>query len=156
MKRSWKYALLGSAVAIMVGVTGVEAADDPANAIAYRQKVMKAMDTHLGAIVSITKIEGGQGTHIAAHARSIHSLSLMLPDIFPPGSDVGETRAKPEIWQDTAKFEAAIEAFQTDSAWFARTADPSSRIGLGFFGMALRKVGEACDGCHKLFRKPKQ
>lgn len=130
-----------------------EAASDPANVIAYRQKIMTGITSHIGAIAAVLKGEVSYAGHIVGHARAMQAASTMFLDIFPPGSGVGETRAKPEIWQDWAKFEAGIKAYQTATARLVEAAESGD---MGAIGAALGGVGESCGGCHKPFRKPKE
>ncbi len=154
--RNWLGALVFGALAAMIAfttVTTAEAADEPANVIKYRQKVMSSIGAHIGSIGAVLKGEVSYTGHVAAHARAMHDASLMIDDIFPAGSDVGETRAKPEIWQDWAKFEAATKTFQAATKELARVADTGDMAAVG---AQLNKVGEACGGCHKPFRKKKQ
>ncbi len=91
--------------------------------------------------------------HVAAHARAAHAVSLMLADVFPEGTDIGDTRAKPEIWQDRASFETAIKALQTATGELVRLAESGDMAAVG---AQLEEVGKACGGCHKPFRKEKQ
>jgi cytochrome c556 len=91
--------------------------------------------------------------HIAAHARAAHAVSLMLDDVFPDGTDVGDTRARPEIWQDKAQFAAAVKALQTATGELVSVAESGD---LTAVGAQLKKVGQACGGCHKPFRKKKE
>jgi cytochrome c556 len=88
--------------------------------------------------------------HIVAHARAAHAVSLMLDDVFPDGTDVGDTRARPEIWQNKAQFAAAVKALQTATGELVSVAESGD---LTAVGAQLKKVGQACGGCHKPFRK---
>ncbi len=154
--RNWLGATVFGALAAMIALTTVttaEAADEPANVIKYRQKVMSSIGAHIGSIGAVLKGEVSYTGHVAAHARAMHDASLMIDDIFPKGSGVGETRAKPEIWQNWAKFEAAAKALQTATKELARIAEAGDMAAVGG---QMKKVGEACGGCHKPFRKKKQ
>lgn len=153
VRGSFRYLILGLFAAALAGVPAAEAADDPANVIKYRQMVMSSIGAHIGAIAAVLKGEVSFSGHVAKHARAMHAASLMIPDIFPPGTDVGETRAKPEIWQNWAKFEAAYKSLQSESGELARVADSGDMAAIG---AQLEKVGEACGGCHKPFRKEKK
>jgi cytochrome c556 len=134
-------------------VVPVEAADEPENVIKYRRIVMQSHGTHLRPIAMIINGEVSFSGHIVAHARAAHAVSLMLADLFPKGTDVGDTRAKPEIWQKTAQFQAAIEALKTATAELVRVAEAGDMTAIG---AQLEEVGKACGGCHKPFRKEKQ
>ncbi len=153
--RTMKHAILGPLVvaAALAGIAAAEAADEPENVIKYRQNVMRAITGHIGAIAGVIKGEVTYVKHIAAHARAMHATSMMIPDVFPPGSGVGETRAKPEIWKDWAKFEGVAKALQTETGELARITEGGD---LAAIGAQLQKVGEACGGCHKPFRKEKK
>ena len=140
----------GGLALAMVGAT--LAADEPANVIKYRQAVMGSNGTHITAIFAVLKGEVSFSDHIAAHAAAMHGMSKLIPDMFPPGSGEGETRAKPEIWQDWAKFEAASKALQTTTAKLVEAAESGDMAAIG---AAAGAVGDACGGCHKPFRKPK-
>ncbi len=107
---------VAGALATMIAfttVTTVGAAGEPANVIKYRLIVMSAISAHIKSIVAVLSGEVSYTGHVAAHARALHDASLMIDDIFPAGSGEGDTRAKPEIWQNWAKFETAAKALQT-------------------------------------------
>ncbi len=154
--RKWIGASAFGAIAAAIALTAmtsVQAADDPANVIKYRQKVMSGISAHIGSIAAVLSGEVSYTGHVAAHARALHDASLMIDDIFPSGSGEGETRAKPEIWQNRAKFEAAAKALQSTTKELASVAETGDMAAVG---AQLNKVGEACGGCHKPFRKKKQ
>jgi cytochrome c556 len=60
-----------------------------------------------------------------------------------------ETFAKPEIWTDTAGFEAAGGKSYTAMQALKATTDEAS------FKAAFPAVGAGCQGCHEKFRRPK-
>ncbi|MCZ6885805.1 MAG: cytochrome c [Alphaproteobacteria bacterium] len=148
-----KFLTAGGLAAVLLFAPSAQAAGDPVEAIKYRQMVMSSNGAHIGAIAAVLKGKVPHGGHILGHARAMHAASLMLDDIFPPGSDVGETRAKPEIWQQPEKFKAAIRALQTAVAGLVTAAESGD---MGAIGDALGPVGKGCGGCHKPFRKPKE
>ena len=132
------------------------AADEPANVIKYRKNVMKSIGGNIGAISGVVKGEVSFTGDVAAHARGIQEMSKLVGPLFPKGTDnkmQADTRALPAIWEDWAKFEAAVKAFQTASANLVQVAeagDPSA------FGGALQQLGKSCGGCHKPFRAEKK
>lgn len=137
----------------LIGATVAYAADEPANVIAYRGSVMKALSGHIGAIASVVKGETGYSAHVGAHAQGLHATGLMLSDIFPEGSGEGETRALPAIWQDRAKFDGVVKDF---NAATAKLAEAAAGGDMAAIGAALQEVGKGCGSCHKPFRKEKQ
>lgn len=129
------------------------AADEPEDVIEYRQQVMKSQGAHITAIVAAVEGRVSFIDHIPAHAMAISVTAKMIPDIFPEGSGVGETRARPEIWQDWDKFTAAAEKLVQASAEMAEIAKGGD---IGAIGAQLEEIGNACGGCHKPFRKKKE
>ena len=126
------------------------AAED--SAVKYRKSVMKALGGHMGATASIVKGEAGAKHHLVAHAASMSSIARMTADLFPKGSDKGDTRALPVIWekpQDFAKVVQALEAATGGLVAAARSGDGNE------IKNAFSAVGKACGGCHKKFRKKK-
>ena len=152
--RHLRSALLATLTAAAItGATVAQAADEPANVIKYRGAVMKALGGHIGAIASVVKGEVSYSGHVAAHAQALHATGLMLGEVFPEGSDQGETRAKPEIWKDWAKFEGIIKSFNAETEKLAQVAESGDMAAIG---AQLGKVGEGCGSCHKPFRKEKE
>ncbi|RMD62353.1 MAG: cytochrome c [Alphaproteobacteria bacterium] len=153
--RKTMFALITSAtVALSAQAMAV---DEPANIIKYRQAVMKAIGGHTGAIVGVAKGEVSFIGHVAAHARAIHDMSKLIPDLFPKGSDraaFAETRALPDIWADWAKFEAAARKLQEESARMIQVAEGGGDAAA--IGAQLQNMGKACGGCHKPFRAEKK
>ena len=133
--------------------TAAQASGDPDEAIKYRQMVMSSLGAHIGAIAAVLKGKVSHSGHIVGHARAMQAASLMLNDIFPPDSDFGLTRAKPEIWQQPDKFKAGLKTFQDAAVVLVQAAESGD---MGAIGDALGGVGKACGGCHKPFRAPKE
>ncbi len=128
------------------------AAEEPQNVIKYRQAVMKAIGGHTGAIAGVVKGEVSFTGDVAAHARGIQEMSKLVSKLFPKGTDnkmQEKTRALPAIWEDRAKFDAAVKAFQAASANLVRVAEAGDPAA---FGGGLQELGKACGGCHKPFR----
>ena len=80
-----------------VAFTGSSLAQDPADQIKYRQNVMKAIGGNMGAIAAIMKGQVAHKSHLKMFATALNADSKAVRDLFPEGSDMGETNAKPEI-----------------------------------------------------------
>jgi cytochrome c556 len=107
----------------------------------------------MGALAAIAKGEVPYTSHAAGHATSVAAIGKIAGDLFPDGSDMGETRALPAIWEQSDKFAQAVQAFQAQSAKLAEVAASGDR---GALGAQLGAVGKTCGGCHKPFRKEKK
>ena len=123
---------------------------DSKGIIKYRQNVMKATGGHMGAIVDILKNRLPLADHIVDHARSIQKNSKMTLAMFPIGSGLGDTKAKPVIWENWSKFESAVKAFVRESAKLAKVAESGDMEALA---KQVRATGKTCGGCHRNFRK---
>ena len=144
------------AAAVLFGLASqAQAVDEPESVIKYRQSVMKSIGGHMGSIVGEVKGEVSYVDHVAAHAQGINAMSKLLPGIFPEGTsqlESANTRARPEIWDDFSKFEAAAKALEVESAKMVEVAASGD---LGAIGGQLQNMGKACGGCHKPFRQKK-
>ena len=123
---------------------------DSKGIIKYRQNVMKSTAGHMGAIVDILKNDLPLQAHILDHARSIQQNSKMTLAMFPKGTGLGDTKAKPVIWENWSKFESAVKAFVRESAKLAKVAESGDMEALA---KQVRATGKTCGGCHRNFRK---
>jgi cytochrome c556 len=149
-----------TALAVTLGATTLgagiaNAADEPANLIKYRQSTMKAIGGHMGAIAGVVKGEVSFSDELFGHAHAINEMSKNLLRLFPKGSgtEAGETRALPAIWEKPGDFEASIKTLQDESAKLMTAAKSGD---MGAIGAQVGALGKnACGGCHKAFRKKK-
>mgnify|MGYP006170630377 FL=1 len=87
----------------------------------------------------------------AAENADIAAAMAKLPwAAFPEGSDKGETRAKPEIWKDSAKFKEAADKMQAELNKVAVAAKAGNVDALK---AAFGPASATCKGCHDTFRK---
>ena len=121
--------------------------------IEYRQLVMGAIGSNMGAIGSIMKNQLVLPGAVAIHAQQMADSAKLIGPAFKQKIAAGKTDAKPAIWKDWAKFETAIADYEkaaVDLAAAAKGSDPAAT------GLAVRALGESCGGCHDSFRKPKE
>jgi len=119
----------------------------------YRQKLMKSMGAHMGAIGDILKYKLPQQDHIVNHARSLSLNSELIAEAFKKKITQGKTDATPKIWQEWQKFMEAAEKMGVESRALARVAQKGD---LRASMMQVKKLGKSCGGCHKPYRKPKE
>lgn len=149
-------ALAASALsALVVAPRSASAQAAPADeaVIEYRQHVMSAVGYNMGAIGTIMKNQLVLPGAVANHAQQMADAAKLIAPAFERKVTAGKTDAKPEIWQDWAKFERAIADYQraaSDLAAAAKGSDPAAT------GAAVKALGESCSGCHESFRKPKE
>jgi cytochrome c556 len=123
----------------------------PEDAIKYRKASFTILGTHFGRVGAMATGKApydakaaSENADIAAAMSKLHWAS------FTEGSDKGETRAKPEIWKDSAKFKEAADKMQAEVAKVAAAAKVGNVDALK---TAFGPAAAACKGCHDNFRK---
>lgn len=135
---------------ICLGIATAQARDAAKGIIKYRRNVMKSHAAHIGAISSVVKGQVPYVDHVAVHASALQGTSKLILQLFPEGSGTGETRAKPEIWQQWSEFEQAAKRLQKETAKLVQLAESED---IKQMTPQFIAVGKACSGCHKAFRK---
>ncbi len=121
--------------------------------VAYRQKVMSNIGSNMGAIGDILKNGLMLPGAIAVHANLMAESAQLIGPAFKKNVTTKMTDAKPEIWEDWAKFEKVIADFEKA----ARDMEAAAKGGdMAAIGGAAKALGKSCGGCHKPFRKPKE
>lgn len=87
---------------------------------------------------------------VVADARAVDYLSRLPWEGFVPGSERGDTRAKEDIWFEEAKFKQMADDLSVKTAELLRAAESGEVKKLK---PAFERTRDACDGCHKEFRK---
>ena len=87
------------------------------------------------------------------HAQQIQSRSLLIPEACKKEVTAGKTDAKPEIWKEWGKFTANAEALGKEAAELVKVAQDGNMEAIS---AQVKKLGEACNNCHKANRKPKE
>jgi cytochrome c556 len=146
-------ALAGLAGSFAAPVVRAEGAPGDKAVIEYRQMVMSAIGSNMGAIGGILKNQLPLPGAVANHAQQMADAAKLIGPAFKQKVVAGKTDAKAEIWKDWAKFEKAIADYEkaaTALASAAKGSDPAAT------GAAVKALGESCGGCHDSFRKPKE
>ena len=121
--------------------------DDP---IATRKQLMQSNGAHMGTAQAMIKGEIPFDARIAMAAlQGFEAVGFSFGDYFPPGSDQGDTRASPKIWENMAAFQQNLAALRED-ADAGIAAKPET---LEAFQAAIGAVGENCQKCHEEFRE---
>ncbi len=145
--------LLG--VVLMAGVAGVAQAQAPfakmEDAIKYRKNALFVMSQHFGRLGPVVKGERPYDKdEVAKNAAIAEQMSHLPWAAFVAGSDKGDTRAKPEIWTDAAKYKAAVEKMQQEMDKLSAAAKSGD---LNAIKAQFGEVGKSCKGCHDAYRK---
>jgi cytochrome c556 len=119
----------------------------PPGPIHDRHELMEGIGEHAKKIGAAIKADDKKA--VAPEADAIAAKAEKITGLFPEGSTHPHSRAKPEIWQDWKKFEAAAAQLHKDALELAKVA----RAG-GDAGAASRQMFGACKSCHDSFRVP--
>jgi cytochrome c556 len=134
-----------AAAAILVA--GVAYAD----AISDRQALMKKNGAAAGMLFKTAKGEMAfDEAAVMAALETIKDDMSKFGDLFPEGSDKGETKADPKIWAEMADFKGDIAnlAALADKAIAAAPKDKDALMAV------VGPIGGACGDCHKEYRLP--
>ena len=152
-RRALNTVVVFGSLAALVAVgcaTSQTAQKTPEEIVAERQKVMKANGDAWKNVQD--KAKAGNIAGIAADADVMAQNAKLIPSLFPQGSLVGKTAAKPEIWQKWPEFEAAAKNFEMEAAKLRDTAKTNNAEATQAL---VKDFGrKACGTCHQPFRVP--
>jgi cytochrome c556 len=121
----------------------------PEGPIRERHELMEGMAADAKAISAANR--EGDTKAVVQPAQRIGEASARIAPLFPNGSLHPGSRAKPDIWQDFAEFEAQTKALGVKAAALAKIA----REG-GDTNAATKELMMRCKQCHEAFRTPKK
>jgi cytochrome c556 len=123
----------------------------PEDAVKYRKAALTVMGNHFGRIGAMANGRVPFDAAAAANSAAIVQTMSALPwEGFLAGTDKGETRAKPEIWTEQAKFKEGAEKLQAETAKLSAAAKTGD---LDAVKAAFGAVGQSCKACHDAYRK---
>jgi len=118
--------------------------------VADRQRVMKLQGASWADIQA--KAKAGNIEAIAVNAETLAMTAQQIPALFPEGSLTEKSKAKPEVWQKWAEFEAAAKNLETQAA---KLRDASRAKNQQLTQDLVKDFGRtACGTCHTPFRQP--
>jgi cytochrome c556 len=123
----------------------------PEDAIKYRKASLTLLSTHFGRLGAMAQGKAPFDAKLAADNADVIAAVGKLPwGAFVEGSDKGETRAKPEIWKESARFKEAQDKNQAELAKLVAAAKTGN---LDNLKAAFSAAAPTCKGCHDHFRK---
>jgi cytochrome c556 len=146
-------------VLVIAGITALctttvdgASTEDGKAAFERRQDTMKRMGRplYLG-IGRVVKGTVAYGPETVVAAETVASLASTLNrTLFPPGSDLAESRIKPEIFTAADRVDQLIAEVQSATARLVPAVRTGDKMALA---AAYNTVAEACNACHAKFRK---
>jgi len=122
----------------------------PDDAIKYRKNALFVMQQNFGRVAGMAAGKIPFDAKVAAESASVADFVGKLPwAAFGPETDLGDTKAKPEIWSNKAKFDDYAKKLQVELG----KLDAATKTGkLDSIKVAVNATGEACKACHDDFR----
>lgn len=144
-------ALAIGAAAMSVGFSANAQFAKPEDAIKYRKAALTVMAAHFGRVGAMANGRIPFDAKIAAENAELAATVAKLPwAAFGEGTDKGETRAKPEIWKEQAKYHEASDKMVAEMNKLAAAAKTGSVDNLK---AAFGPAAASCKACHDVFRK---
>jgi cytochrome c556 len=144
---------------LIVGITALSVAsvdgaspEDGKAAFERREDTMKHMGRPLFLTIGrVVKGIAAYGPDTVTAAETVAALASTLDrSLFPPGSDVAESKIKPEIFAAMDHVDQLIAAVQTATAKLVPAVKTGDKAAIT---AAYATVADACNACHKEFRK---
>ena len=118
--------------------------------VADRQRLMKSVGANWGDIQAKAKAGNIEGVGVNAEVLALYS--QQITSLFPPGSGTEKSKAKPEIWQKWAEFDAAAKNLGVQAE---KLRDASRAKNEQLTQDLVKDFGrQACGTCHTPFRQP--
>jgi cytochrome c556 len=152
--RKWAQALAAGAGALLAAVSQAAPPEDGKAAFERREDKMKHMGRpfYLG-IGRVVKGTAAYGPDTVTAAETVAALASTLDrSLFPPGSDVAESKIKPEIFAANDHVDQLIAAVQAATAKLVPAVKTGDKAAIT---VAYTAVNNACNACHTKFRKDK-
>lgn len=122
----------------------------PEDAIKYRKSALFVMQQNFGRVAAMAGGKAPFDAKVAADSAAVAEYMSKLPWAgFGEGTDKGDTKAKPEIWSDKAKFDDYAMKMQSEMSKLNAAAKTGS---LDSIKTAVGAVGGSCKTCHDTFR----
>ena len=143
--------LLSAAMAITLALPAQAQCAKPEDAVKYRKASYTVMATHFGRLGAMASGRAPYDAKLAAENAEVVGTLAKLPwAAFGEGTDKGETRAKPEIWKESAKFKEASDKMQAEITKLNTAAKAGN---LDALKTAFAPAAASCKACHDSFRK---
>ena len=123
----------------------------PEDAVKYRKASYTVMAAHFGRLGAMANGRVPYDAKAAAeNAELVVALAKLPWTAYGEGTDKGETRAKPEIWKEAAKFKEAADKMQAEVGKLNVAAKAGNVDALK---AAFGPAAASCKACHDNFRK---
>jgi cytochrome c556 len=120
------------------------------DAVKYRQSAFSVMAAHFSRIGAVVKGDKPYDkTAVESDAAIVETMSKLPWHAFQAGSDIANSKAKPEIWKEQDKFKAGADKMQAEVAKLSVAAKSGD---LNAVKASFGATGQSCKACHDSFR----
>jgi len=122
----------------------------PEDAVKYRKAAFTVTAAHFGRLGAMAQGKAPFDAKIAADNAEIVANMAKLPwHAFGEGTETAETKAKPEVWKQNAKFKEAADKFQAESVKLVAATKTGKEDA---FKAAFTATAGTCKACHDDFK----
>jgi cytochrome c556 len=149
MKRLASFILAACAVTLSAPAAAQFA--KPEDAVKYRKNALFVMQQNFARLGAMASGRAPFDAKVAADSAAVAAFVSTLPwAAFGEGTDKGDTRAKPEIWKEPAKFKEYADKMEAEMAKLSSIAKTGNLDGIK---VAVGAAGATCKTCHDAYRK---
>ncbi len=140
-----------AALAIVCATPSFAQFAKPEDAVKYRKGAMFVVQQNFGRLAGMAAGKIPFDAKVAADSAVAAEFVGRLPwAAFGEGTDKGDTRAKPEIWKEKAKFNEYADKMGLEMSKLAVAAKTGN---LDSIKAAVAATGGTCKTCHDAYRK---
>lgn len=141
--------LVLAATSVFVALPAAAQFAKPEDAVKYRQSALFVMGQHFGRLGAMANGRVPyDATAAVANAEIVANMAKLSLAGFGPGTEGG--KAKPEIWQEQAKFKDLNEKMMAETVKLVAAAKAGN---LDALKAQFGPTGASCKACHDSFRK---
>ena len=151
MRKSCVATAIVLAVGIGIALDASAQQRKPEDYLKMRKSAFTVMSWNFGVLGAMVKGQRPYDqTEAVMRAEAVSLVSHLPFEGFVKGTESGDTRARPEVWEQPDKFKANAERLQSETAKLVETAKSGDPAQLKTqFGATAK----ACSNCHDDFRK---
>jgi cytochrome c556 len=122
----------------------------PEDAVKYRKAAFSVTAAHFGRMGAMAQGKAPFDAKIALENAEIVANMAKLPwHAFGEGTETSETKAKPEVWKQPAKFKEAADKLQAESIKLVAATKTGKEDA---FKAAFTATAGTCKACHDDFK----
>lgn len=148
MKKIVSFVLAAAAMTLTIPAAAQFA--KPEDAVKYRKSALFVMQQNFARIGAMAAGKAPFDAKVAAESAAVAEYMSKLPwAAFGEGTDKGDTKAKPEIWKESAKFKEYADKMQVEMSKLAAAAKTGNQDSIK---VAVGATGDSCKTCHDAYR----